>query len=79
VVPVQEIDGAVQEYVGAVLAASAVTLRLGKAAFSEQRYLDEPAAYDRATRVMVDNALRGDAQEGIQAFLHKRRPVWSGE
>ena len=79
VVPLQEIDGAVQEYVDAILASSALTLRLGKAAFYEQGALDEPTAYDLATQVMIDNALRADAQEGIQAFLQKRRPVWAGE
>ena len=79
VVPLQEIDGAVQEYVDAILASSALTLRLGKAAFYEQRSLDELTAYDLATRVMIDNALRADAQEGIRAFLQKRRPIWTGE
>jgi enoyl-CoA hydratase/carnithine racemase len=79
VVPLREIDGAVQEYVEAILASSPLTIRLGKAAFYEQRALDEPAAYDLATRVMIDNAGRADAQEGIRAFLEKRRPVWTGE
>jgi enoyl-CoA hydratase/carnithine racemase len=79
VVPLKEIDGAVQEYVDAILASSALTLRLGKAAFYEQQALDEPTAYDLATQVMIDNALRADAQEGIQAFLQKRRPMWTGE
>jgi enoyl-CoA hydratase/carnithine racemase len=79
VVPPQEIDGAVQEFVDAILASSALTLRLGKAAFYEQQALDEPAAYDLATRVMTDNALLADAQEGMQAFLQKRRPVWTGQ
>jgi enoyl-CoA hydratase/carnithine racemase len=79
VVPLPELDGAIQEYVDAILASSALTLRLGKAAFYEQLALDEPAAYDLATRVMIDNARRADAQEGIQAFLQKRRPVWTGE
>ena len=71
--------GAIQEYVQAILASSALTLRPGKAAFYEQQALDEPAAYDMATEVMIDNARRADAQEGIQAFLQKRRPVWTGE
>jgi len=61
------------------LASSALTVRLGKAAFYEQRALDEPTDYDLATQVMIDNALLADAQEGIQAFLQKRRPVWTGE
>jgi enoyl-CoA hydratase/carnithine racemase len=79
VAPLDELDAAVQEYVDAILASSALTVRLGKAAFYEQRALDEPAAYDLATEVMIDNAQRADAQEGIQAFLQKRRPVWTGE
>ncbi len=79
VVPLPELDAAVQEYVDALLASSALTLRLGKAAFYEQQALDEAAAYDLATEVMVDNALRADAQEGIQSFLDKRRPVWTGK
>jgi enoyl-CoA hydratase/carnithine racemase len=78
VVPLRDIDGAIQEYVDAILASSALTIRLGKAAFYEQLALNESAAYDLATRVMIDNAQRADAQEGIQAFLQKRRPVWSG-
>ncbi len=79
VVPTAELDGAVQEYVDAILASSPLTIRLGKAAFYEQLALDEPAAYDLATRVMVGNARCADAQEGIRAFLQKRRPVWTGE
>jgi enoyl-CoA hydratase/carnithine racemase len=79
VVPLPEIDGAVREYVDAILASSAPVLRLGKAAFYAQRVLDEPTAYDLATQVMTDNALRADAQEGIRAFLQKRRPDWTGE
>jgi enoyl-CoA hydratase/carnithine racemase len=79
VVSPQALDVAVQEYVDAILASSALTIRLGKAAFYAQRALDEPAAYDLATEVMIDNALQADAQEGIQAFLQKRRPTWTGE
>ena len=66
-------------YTDAILASSPLTVRLGKAAFYDQLALDEPAAYVRATDVMTDNALRHDAQEGMAAFLGKRRPQWKGE
>jgi enoyl-CoA hydratase/carnithine racemase len=79
VVPAGQLDGAVHDYVDAILASSPLTVRLGKAAFYDQLALDEPTAYDRATCVMTDNALRRDAQEGMQAFLEKRRPSWKGE
>jgi enoyl-CoA hydratase/carnithine racemase len=79
VVAAGDLDNAVQEYVDAIRASSPLTIRLGKAAFYDQLALDETTAYDRATAVMTDNALKRDAQEGMAAFLNKRRPVWSGE
>ena len=79
VVPAEQLDAAVQELADAILASSPLTVRLGKAAFYDQLALDEPTAYDRATEVMTDNALRRDAQEGMSAFLQKRKPAWTGE
>jgi enoyl-CoA hydratase/carnithine racemase len=38
----------------------------------------EPDAYEHCKRVMTENALAGDAQEGMMAFLQKRDPVWRG-
>lgn len=35
------------------------------------------AAYATASKVMVDNLALKDGQEGIRAFIEKRRPVWS--
>lgn len=79
VAPLAELDAAVQELVEPLLAASPLTLKLGKAAFYEQLPLDEAAAYGRATEVMTENALCRDAQEGMTAFLAKRAPRWKGE
>ena len=79
VVPAAGLDAAVDALAQAIIASSPLTIRLGKAAFYDQLALDEPTAYQRATAVMTDNALRNDAQEGISAFLQKRRPTWTGE
>lgn len=76
VVPAERLDAAVDELVEAILAASPLVIRLGKAAFYDQLALDEATAYDRATDVMTDNAGRPEAQEGMTAFLEKRPPVW---
>ena len=35
-------------------------------------------AYALTARVMVENMLARDAQEGIGAFIEKRQPVWEG-
>jgi enoyl-CoA hydratase/carnithine racemase len=58
--------------------ASGYTLALGKRAFYEQLPLDRPAAYEVAQKVMVENSLAPDAQEGMRAFLEKRTPKWNG-
>jgi enoyl-CoA hydratase/carnithine racemase len=79
VVPAGELDTAVKEFTDAIRASSSLTVRIGKQAFYDQLALDEAAAYERATEVMTDNAVCHDAQEGMSAFLHKRRPVWTGE
>ena len=33
-------------------------------------------AYDFTSNLMVDNMLNEDSEEGINAFLEKRKPVW---
>src|SRR3984893_10433065 len=79
VVAPDELDATVGGYVEAILATSPLVVRLGKAAFYEQLALAEEEAYERAVAVMTDNAGRRDAQEGMRAFLEKRRPQWAGE
>jgi enoyl-CoA hydratase/carnithine racemase len=55
---------------------SSLTLGTGKHAFYAQRGLPLSDAYDYASRVMVDNMMALDAQEGIGAFIEKRQPIW---
>lgn len=56
---------------------SQITLKIGKEAFQQQLDLPLAEAYRYAAEVMVENMLTGDAEEGIGAFLDKRRPVWT--
>jgi len=78
VVPAAELDAAVGDLCAAILSSSPATIRRGKRAFYEQLALDEPAAYQRTTEIMIENALDADAQEGIAAFLEKRAAKWTG-
>jgi len=55
---------------------SALTVRIGKAAFHAQRGLALDAAYAHCAAVMTENLMAEDAIEGIGAFLAKRKPVW---
>jgi enoyl-CoA hydratase/carnithine racemase len=79
VVPVERLDNEIAAMVRPILAASPLVVRIGKRAFYEQLSMSEEDAYRAAVGVMTDNACRGDAQEGIGAFLMKRPPKWTGE
>ncbi len=58
--------------------ASSLTVGIGKQAFYAQIELDQAKAYDYTKEVMSLNALAGDAQEGMSAFLAKRPACWKG-
>ena len=55
---------------------SRFTLEIGKKAFYKQIDKDEKSAYDYAKEVIAQNCLDEDAQEGMKAFLEKRKPKW---
>ena len=52
------------------------TLEIGKRAFYKQIDMDEKSAYNFAIEVISKNCLDYDAQEGMKAFLDKRKPKW---
>lgn len=52
------------------------TLALGKALFYRQLDVGIEVAYQDASATISGNFMRADAQEGVAAFLEKRKPVW---
>jgi enoyl-CoA hydratase/carnithine racemase len=62
-----------------IASASSLTVALGKQAFYAQVDLDQPKAYAYAKEVMSMNSLAADAQEGMAAFLGKRKACWAGK
>jgi enoyl-CoA hydratase/carnithine racemase len=61
-----------------VAEASGFVVALGKKAFYAQVDLDQRKAYDYTREVMSLNATAEDAQEGMTAFLEKRKACWTG-
>ena len=55
---------------------SRYTLAFGKQTFYKQADLDAPSAYNYASNAMVMDCLAEDAQEGMLAFLEKRKAEW---
>ncbi len=58
---------------------SQAVLALGKKAFYEQIEMPLDKAYQHTSKVIVDNMMMKDAEEGIGAFLDKRNPEWNDE
>jgi enoyl-CoA hydratase/carnithine racemase len=78
VVADDELDAAVTALAGQIVAKSPLTLAIGKEAFYRQAEMGLDEAYAYASEVMTQNMLARDAGEGIDAFLGKRQPVWTG-
>jgi enoyl-CoA hydratase/carnithine racemase len=53
-----------------------VTVRTGKETFYRQIEMKLAEAYDYASRVMTENMLDAEAEEGVCAFLEKRPAKW---
>jgi enoyl-CoA hydratase/carnithine racemase len=68
-----------RDMAGKIAAKSPLTLAIGKRAFYDQIEKPLGQAYDEVGRVMIENMLARDAEEGIGAFIEKREPVWRGD
>ncbi|MDN2582852.1 enoyl-CoA hydratase [Aquibium sp. ELW1220] len=79
VVPPEYLNQIVRKYAETIVSKSPLTLKIGKEAFYAQAEMGLSDAYDYAVQVMVENMMARDAEEGIKAFVEKRKPEWTGE
>lgn len=78
VVPENDLPQATQALAARIAAKSPLTVATGKEAFYRQAEMDVTQAYAYTSEVMTRNMLARDAAEGIDAFLSKRKPHWTG-
>ena len=72
----EELMKKVFEQANKISSKSMKTLKIGKKAFYKQREMSLEDAYNYTSKVMMENMLEREAEEGINAFLEKRKPNW---
>ena len=78
VVPVEQLDEAVDALVSSICSKSPVAVAMGKQLFYKQLEMGLEGAYQVAGEVMACNMMTEDAAEGIDSFIAKRKPEWKG-
>jgi enoyl-CoA hydratase/carnithine racemase len=79
VVPASGLRAATDALAHKIAAKSMAAVGLGKTAFYRQIEMNLADAYAYTSEVMTRNMLAHDAEEGIDAFIAKRKPVWRDE
>ena len=78
VVEADRLDAEIETLVDSIVAKPRVALAMGKGLFYRQLETGIEEAYADAGETMACNMMDGAALEGVQAFLDKRPPDWSG-
>ena len=78
VVSAEELEAEARALAEKIVEASPLVVGLGKQAFYRQLEMPTQQAYAYTKEVMSFNASFADAQEGMGAFLQKRKPEWKG-
>lgn len=76
VVPLEALDDELEKLLQALLLKPREAIAMGKALFYRQRETGIEAAYQLAGQTMACNMVHPVAQEGVQAFIDKRKPQW---
>ena len=77
--PISRLEDEVLNLAKKIASKSNLTIKIGKKAFYKQLEMPLNRAYNYTSKVMTENAMYLDAQEGISAFLEKRNPHWQNK
>jgi len=78
VVAADQLDAEIEKLIFSILSKPGAALAMGKDLFYRQLETGIEAAYQMAGQTMACNMIDDSAQEGVQAFMDKRAPKWSG-
>ena len=77
--PKSKLNNEVLKVAKKIASKSNLTIKIGKQAFYKQLEMPLRKAYAYTSKMMTINMMAIDAQEGISAFLQKRKPVWKNK
>jgi len=77
--PTSELENEVLKLAKKISSKSNLTIKIGKKAFYKQLEMPLNKAYQYTSEIMTKNAMDLDAEEGISAFLEKRKPKWKNK
>tara|TARA_Y100000590_G_scaffold140096_1_gene160632 strand:- start:144 stop:965 length:822 start_codon:yes stop_codon:yes gene_type:complete len=77
--PNLELENEVLKLAKKIASKSNLTIKIGKKAFYKQLEMPMHKAYKYTSEVMTKNAMELEAEEGISAFLEKRKPKWKNK
>jgi enoyl-CoA hydratase/carnithine racemase len=77
VVPADQLDSEIARLAASIVAKPAVAVAMGKEMFYRQVEAGTEAAYQMAGQTMACNLIDPVAQEGVEAFIAKRKPSWA--
>ena len=77
--PLAQLEDEVLKLAKKIASKSNLTIKIGKKAFYKQLEMPLSKAYQYTSQVMTQNAMQLDAEEGISAFLEKRKPHWKNK
>jgi enoyl-CoA hydratase/carnithine racemase len=79
IVPREYLNQVVMKYAEVIASKSPLTLKIGKEAFYRQAEMSLKTPMTTRAGVMVENMMARDAEEGIGAFIAKRKPEWTAK
>ncbi|XP_046839215.1 enoyl-CoA hydratase domain-containing protein 3, mitochondrial-like isoform X2 [Xenia sp. Carnegie-2017] len=79
VVPEEKLEEVTLNLAQQICKTSQPVVAMGKKCYYQQITQNRNDAYRIAGQVMVDNLKLKDGNEGIEAFLNKRKPLWTHE
>ena len=77
--PISKLENEVLNLAKKIASKSKLTVKIGKKACYKQLEMPLKRAYKYTSKVMTENMMAMDAQEGISAFLEKRKPNWKNK